>query len=357
MDLGDRQAAIDAGLVMQRLAAFGQEGEQVCRALQRGAPTDAQEMFVKDMLLLGGDPGDVIGEACVTPVEFADTLLFEDAQAHRCQRLNGVLHLVQKRCLQTDQIAGKQVIQYLPPAVLKQLVAKRHASENRVEVWSVTCLRDYRGASVGNQFALLETLHEIEFRAGKFPELSVVAEGTFVAGRTDIVMRGGLCHQPPTPAFASATDGSAPTMSFLNDIVSISGPVVALIGNQWMDADRLRIVVFEIDYFIALDVQRVITEELGWETEILSPGSWYEMLAAADFDLIVTSLSPVEQDNVTRVRDVEQRRRGIVFTTTISIEPERSGARDWPVVDLPFAEQALIAAVTSAARRPGLVYD
>lgn len=130
-----------------------------------------------------------------------------------------------------------------------------------------------------------------------------------------------------------------------------------MIGNQWMNADRLRIVVFEIDYFIALDVQRVIAEELDRDIEILSPRTWSQMLAEADFDLIITSLSPVEQDNVTRVRDVEQRRRGIVFTTTISVEPERSGTRGWPVVDLPFSEQILVDAVTSAANRMRLVYD
>lgn len=130
-----------------------------------------------------------------------------------------------------------------------------------------------------------------------------------------------------------------------------------MIGNQWMNADRLRIVVFEIDYFIALDVQRVIAEKLDRDIEILSPRTWSRMLAEADFDLIITSLSPAEQDNVTRVREVEQRRRGIVFTTTISVEPERSGARGWPVVDLPFSEQILVDAVTSAANRMGLVYD
>ncbi|MCL6705844.1 hypothetical protein M8R20_02415 [Pseudomonas sp. R2.Fl] len=119
-----------------------------------------------------------------------------------------------------------------------------------------------------------------------------------------------------------------------------------------MDTHPLRIVVFGMEYFIALDVQRVIGENFGWDVQILPPSkTWHKTLATTDFDLIVTSLSTVEEDNLVRVRDVMQLRRGLVFTTTITVEPERSGAQGWPVVDLPFAEEALVEAIMSAAER------
>jgi|GEM_PF-7049955 hypothetical protein len=119
-----------------------------------------------------------------------------------------------------------------------------------------------------------------------------------------------------------------------------------------MDTCPLRIAVFGIEYFIALDIQRVIAENYGCEAPILPPSAtWHEIVETTDFDLVVTSLSPVEEDNLVRVRDVTQLRRGIVFTTTITVEPERSGAKGWPVVDLPFAEEALLEAIRSADQR------
>lgn len=103
-------------------------------------------------------------------VDLEQIVAFEHAKQHWRQRLDGMLHFPHDATLQTDEIAGHEVIEDLPAAVLQQLVAERPAGQHRVEMRAVASFHEDRGTLVDREFSLLELADEGQLRLLELPE-------------------------------------------------------------------------------------------------------------------------------------------------------------------------------------------
>jgi hypothetical protein len=117
----------------------------------------------------------VIGE------EVVEAGPLEDAERHRRQRLHRMLHFPHHRALKTDEIAGHDIVEDLPPAVLQRLVTESPALQNGVKMGAVRAFHQDDGAAFHRKFPRLETRDEIQFGRGKIPEMRQVAQGTLLA--------------------------------------------------------------------------------------------------------------------------------------------------------------------------------
>lgn len=119
-----------------------------------------------------------------------------------------------------------------------------------------------------------------------------------------------------------------------------------------MTTQPLNVLVFGEEYLIALDIQTVLTDQLGCTVAIMPTGRFPQAVETMPFDVAMLTLSRERAVNRERVRRVELRRKGIVFTTSFPIEsPSLSGTGAWPIVDIPFNDQALVRAVRAAVSR------
>ncbi|MBO3758719.1 hypothetical protein [Ciceribacter sp. L1K22] len=118
-----------------------------------------------------------------------------------------------------------------------------------------------------------------------------------------------------------------------------------------MSTPILRVAVLEMEYFIALDLQRAIMDVAGWEAVIL-PANLQDALETEAFDVALTRLGGNPRQNLEHARMAEAKGRGIVFASTVTPEGYLlDSCRGWPVVDLPFLDERLVHALFVAAER------
>lgn len=119
-----------------------------------------------------------------------------------------------------------------------------------------------------------------------------------------------------------------------------------------MTIQPLNVLVFGEEYLIALDIQTVLTDQLGCTVAILPTSRFAQALQTMPFDVVLISLSHQRTVNRERIRMVEVQGKGIVFTTSFPIEsPTLGGTGTWPIVEIPFNDQALVRAVRAAISR------
>ena len=158
--LGDRRREAVARGKADIERAHVEVKQKIGGLFQRVAPTDAQQILVKDVLLARGEPRDVEGQARIALVELPELVAREDAKEHVGKRLDGVAHLVEDRGLQPDEIAGQGEVHDLPPPVRQHLVAKGPAEEHRVEVGAASVLLEDGRARIDVELAGLEAVDE-----------------------------------------------------------------------------------------------------------------------------------------------------------------------------------------------------
>src|SRR3546814_17182616 len=107
---------------------------QVDVSLVRLAASQSKKMPVERFFLLGPQPGHVETQFRMDAKNLVELAARQHAQRHRSERFHTVAERFRHRALQPDQVARKQIVDDLPPAVSQLLEAKRYAPEQGVEM-------------------------------------------------------------------------------------------------------------------------------------------------------------------------------------------------------------------------------
>lgn len=117
-------------------------------------------------------------------------------------------------------------------------------------------------------------------------------------------------------------------------------------------AEILKLLVVEPEYFIALDVHRVVIEQAGGEAVIEPSSRWTAALDEHSFNLVVTRLERNPEIVARKLSAVRARGAGIVFTSTyVPGSTEMAATGRWPVVQIPFTDEDLLSALGEAQAR------
>jgi len=136
-------------------------------ALKRGAPAETHQVFVDQLFLTGGEPGEIEGQRRKVGVEIPQLAAREYAQHQRRQRLDRVLHLAHQRALQADHVGRQRVVEDLPAAIVQHFVAEGPAAQHGIEMLAADALAQEAGAGIDVQLVDLELLDEIQFFGGE----------------------------------------------------------------------------------------------------------------------------------------------------------------------------------------------
>ncbi|CCV11134.1 hypothetical protein MESS4_280071 [Mesorhizobium sp. STM 4661] len=179
--LGDRDPHRCLAVQSDRSGAAEDERDEIGGAFERGAAADAEQVFVQHALLPRGDPGDIVGEPRMVTVELVQIFALEDAEQHRRQCLDGMLHLAHQAALQPDEISWHGIVQDLAAPVRQQFVAEGPAGKHRVEMGAVAALDQDSGALVDGELALLERADKGKFLLFEFAKDRQWPERTLLA--------------------------------------------------------------------------------------------------------------------------------------------------------------------------------
>ncbi|MBP1851433.1 hypothetical protein [Rhizobium halophytocola] len=118
-----------------------------------------------------------------------------------------------------------------------------------------------------------------------------------------------------------------------------------------MTPTSLKILVFVSEYFIALDIQRALAEMPESHVDIVQRHDIADALAAQPFDLAVIGLSKDLQENAKNAAAVERSGGALVFTSGFSPDSlPLAGSAPWPIVEIPFVDEALHHAASQALK-------
>src|SRR5665213_924924 len=152
------------------LGTHEQMQQEIGGAFQRGAPAEAAEIFVDQLLLASRQPGDVEGKRRKAIVQIPQLGARKHAQHQRRERLDRVLHLAHQRALQADHVGWQGVIENLPAAVVQHLVTECPAAEHRIKMLAAGALAQEACTGVDAQFVGFELLYERQLLGRKFTQ-------------------------------------------------------------------------------------------------------------------------------------------------------------------------------------------
>lgn len=111
----------------------------------------------------------------------------------------------------------------------------------------------------------------------------------------------------------------------------------------------MRILIVDLEYLVAMEAERILTENLDCEVQIAMPRDYPAVLENRNFDAVLIHASLVRSPDA--VRRLKVAETGVVLSTLI--DDEAAGFAEWPgvaVVPKPFDERQLIEAIKNAAR-------
>lgn len=114
-------------------------------------------------------------------------------------------------------------------------------------------------------------------------------------------------------------------------------------------ATSLRILVVDLEYLVAMEAERILTENLACEVLIAMPRDYPAVLEGQKFDVVLIHAGLVRSpEAVSRLNSADA---GIVLSTLINEEAD--GLAEWPgvaIVPKPFEDRKLVEAIKNAAR-------
>ncbi|MBW6421842.1 hypothetical protein KX729_10345 [Rhizobium sp. XQZ8] len=112
----------------------------------------------------------------------------------------------------------------------------------------------------------------------------------------------------------------------------------------------MRILIVDLEYLVAMEAERILTENLDGEMVIAMPRDYPAVLETQNFDVVLIHASLVRSPEA--VRRLNATEAGVVLSTLMD-EEAVDGFAEWPgvvVVSKPFDDQKLVAAIKNAAR-------
>jgi DNA-binding NarL/FixJ family response regulator len=118
----------------------------------------------------------------------------------------------------------------------------------------------------------------------------------------------------------------------------------------------LRILIVDIEYLVAMEAERILTENMRCEVVIAMPRDYPEVLEREKFDVVLIHASLVRSPQA--VRRLKSAETGLVLSTLI--DDEAAGFAEWPgiaVIAKPFDDQKLVEAIKNAAPANRAAFD
>jgi hypothetical protein len=125
-------------------------------------------------------------------------------------------------------------------------------------------------------------------------------------------------------------------------------------GFHIMCSDRLRFLVIDSEYLIALETTRMLAERFDCNTVIGGLDDEIAELAAERFDVVLLDTRGVADADGRRANKVLATGASLVFTSAyLDLANGVAGFEDWPVVMKPFTSQDLADVVSLSLMRAG----
>ncbi len=112
----------------------------------------------------------------------------------------------------------------------------------------------------------------------------------------------------------------------------------------------MRILVVDLEYLVAMEAERILTESLNCDVQIAMPRDYPDILENRSFDVVLIHASLARSPEA--VRRLQMSEAAIVLSTLMN-EEAATGIPEWPgiaVVSKPFQDGRLIDAIKNAAR-------
>lgn len=140
-------------------------------------------------------------------------------------------------------------------------------------------------------------------------------------------------------------------MSNLNDTCRRSRIFTAQLGMDAMDGRKLRFLVVENEYLIAIDAGQLLAEAFDCEVEVATSGELADFLSDGRWDVVFLDTAGNGAD-AARADLVLARASAVVFLTGYNdLAPGVAGYPGWPVVMKPFSLETLRDAVLAILER------
>ena len=116
-----------------------------------------------------------------------------------------------------------------------------------------------------------------------------------------------------------------------------------------MTPTSLKILVIASEYFIALDIQRALAELPDAQVDIGQSHTLFAEQLAPGFDVVVAEIPQDAATTTSYVDTIESEGSALIFISAYSVAANvAAAAKAWPVVDIPFVDEALHRAVAQA---------
>ena len=179
--------------------------DEVGRAFDCASPSHRQEVLVEHPLFARREPGDVEREPRMAAVDVRAGSSAGRRRGRRRKRLDRVLHFPDHRTLETDEVAGKDVVEDLAPAVGQRLVAEGPPREQGEHLRAVAALAENQRSCFRDQLTALEAVNEPQLIRREWPEERHDAQRTALARHAACGIWQGLAPslRPVSAAFRS----------------------------------------------------------------------------------------------------------------------------------------------------------
>jgi len=108
---------------------------------------------------------------------------------------------------------------------------------------------------------------------------------------------------------------------------------------------NLHVLIAEKQYLIAMEVERILTEEAGCTNQICGPSLQAELVAAR-YDVVMLDVSPSPQHNLSRAQMIVDSGAWVVFLSSYEPHSEENKAlADYLIIPKPFDSADILAAL------------
>jgi hypothetical protein len=119
---------------------------------------------------------------------------------------------------------------------------------------------------------------------------------------------------------------------------------------------KLRLLIAEKEYLIAIDARQIISSLLPCDVAIATIPEFEQKLAQGPWDLVLIDVAGDSHDNRRRANMILTSGAGLVFLTGHRhLAPGVPGLGEWPVVTKPFTSATLLDAVSRGLSLVGKV--
>lgn len=121
-----------------------------------------------------------------------------------------------------------------------------------------------------------------------------------------------------------------------------------------MQNPLLRVLVVESQVLIAMEIEQILTENLGCAVTVTTLARYEDVLSDGPYDVVLVDAAPSKTTNLARVERIRAVGAAAVLLSSYEdFARQDPSTADLPKIDKPFDPSDLVAIVREAASRPG----